>query len=272
MTHDDTPIETSEADARPWRGDVPATDPEPARWYCLSRIGIATLCLDEADAKRTAVCEDDMHPLNGPHRAVRMVEVASQPATAPVVPAGWREFVARVAAQKPEKPDYWSSCGQCVHNISDAEDLLAAAPAAPVVPQPAAASADAVRFDGIDDTPQMMRVRAVLASAGVVVTDGRLIADVVAASQPAAQQGETVAQLERGDGGAFKVRPDANNLLAIYALPKGTHALYVGAPPARQAVALTEEQRAALGIVLDFYADDPRVQCLHPLMAGITPA
>jgi hypothetical protein len=34
------------------------------------------------------------------------------------------EFVERVSRQKPEKPDYWSSCGQCEHNISDAEDLL----------------------------------------------------------------------------------------------------------------------------------------------------
>lgn len=197
MTHDDTHIETSEADARPWRGEAPTAEPSapaaqpaaapaPARWYCLSRIGMATLCLDEADANRTAATEDDLHPRNGPHRAVRMVEAASQPATAPAVPAGWREFVARVAAQKPEKPDYWSSCGQCVHNISDAEDLLAAAPAAPVV-QPAAPSVGQVRFEGIDDTPQMMRVREVLAAAGISVTNGRLIADVVAASQPAAQ-------------------------------------------------------------------------------------
>ena len=36
------------------------------------------------------------------------------------------EFVTRVSKQKPEKPDYWSSCGQCERNESDAEDVLAA--------------------------------------------------------------------------------------------------------------------------------------------------
>lgn len=51
---------------------------------------------------------------------------APQPAAA--IPSEWREFIERVAKQKPEKPDYWSSCSQCEHNISDAEDLLEAAP------------------------------------------------------------------------------------------------------------------------------------------------
>jgi hypothetical protein len=34
------------------------------------------------------------------------------------------EFVREVALQKPEKPDHWSSCGQCASNISHASDLL----------------------------------------------------------------------------------------------------------------------------------------------------
>jgi len=38
--------------------------------------------------------------------------------------AALRAFVQRVAGQKPEKPDYWTPCGQCGHNASDAEDLL----------------------------------------------------------------------------------------------------------------------------------------------------
>jgi hypothetical protein len=33
-------------------------------------------------------------------------------------------FVQEVAKQKPEKPDHWSSCGQCASNISQASDLL----------------------------------------------------------------------------------------------------------------------------------------------------
>lgn len=59
-------------------------------------------------------------------RAAPAPVAAPQPAAA--IPGEWREFVERVAKQKPEKPDYWSSCSQCEHNISDAEDLLEAAP------------------------------------------------------------------------------------------------------------------------------------------------
>ena len=43
-------------------------------------------------------------------------------------PVAWREFIEQVAKQKPEKPDYWSSCSQCERNINDAEDLLEAIP------------------------------------------------------------------------------------------------------------------------------------------------
>lgn len=39
---------------------------------------------------------------------------------------GLRAFVAAVAKQKPQKPDYWSACSQCESNISDAEDLIEA--------------------------------------------------------------------------------------------------------------------------------------------------
>jgi len=48
---------------------------------------------------------------------------------APAVPQGWRDFLTELSKQKPEKPDYWSSCGQCERNSSTAEDLLAATPA-----------------------------------------------------------------------------------------------------------------------------------------------
>jgi hypothetical protein len=34
------------------------------------------------------------------------------------------EFIRDVAQQKPEKPDYWSSCGQCERNADRAQDLL----------------------------------------------------------------------------------------------------------------------------------------------------
>lgn len=49
-------------------------------------------------------------------------------------------FAQDIANQTPEKPDYWSSCGQCERNISYADDVLSEASkphyAAPVPPQP----------------------------------------------------------------------------------------------------------------------------------------
>lgn len=35
------------------------------------------------------------------------------------------KLVECISQQTPEKPDYWSSCSQCEHNISDAEDAIA---------------------------------------------------------------------------------------------------------------------------------------------------
>jgi len=35
-------------------------------------------------------------------------------------------FIENVAKQTPEKPDHWSSCSQCEHNSSEAEEALAA--------------------------------------------------------------------------------------------------------------------------------------------------
>jgi len=36
-----------------------------------------------------------------------------------------RPFVVGVSQQRPEKPDYWCSCGQCERNIEDARELVA---------------------------------------------------------------------------------------------------------------------------------------------------
>lgn len=41
-----------------------------------------------------------------------------------------RVFIKKIAEQTPEKPDYWSECGQCSYNISEAQDLIDAAIAA----------------------------------------------------------------------------------------------------------------------------------------------
>lgn len=37
-------------------------------------------------------------------------------------------LLSEIAKQIPEKPDYWSSCGQCERNAGDAEDALAIQP------------------------------------------------------------------------------------------------------------------------------------------------
>ena len=54
-------------------------DPE-ARWYCLSREGMATLCVDEEDAKEVAAESWVLYPNNGPYRVAQMVD-RQQPLT-----------------------------------------------------------------------------------------------------------------------------------------------------------------------------------------------
>jgi hypothetical protein len=48
-----------------------------ARWYCMSREGMATLCTDEEDAKEVAAESFVLYPQNGPYRAVQMVDAAA---------------------------------------------------------------------------------------------------------------------------------------------------------------------------------------------------
>ena len=36
------------------------------------------------------------------------------------------DFVTKVSTQTPEKPDYWSSCGQCERNSNEAEEIVSA--------------------------------------------------------------------------------------------------------------------------------------------------
>lgn len=42
----------------------------PPRWYCITRDGAATLCVDQADALAVAADEDLRNPESGPHQAV----------------------------------------------------------------------------------------------------------------------------------------------------------------------------------------------------------
>ena len=47
----------------------------PARWYCVTNYGGATLCTSRADAAEVAAEQDIAIPRHGPHRAVMMAEV-----------------------------------------------------------------------------------------------------------------------------------------------------------------------------------------------------
>jgi hypothetical protein len=58
-----------------------------ARWYSLSREGIATLCTDEADARSAANHSNGAWPSAGPHRAVQLVELAAVAQAEPPKPA-----------------------------------------------------------------------------------------------------------------------------------------------------------------------------------------
>ena len=48
-----------------------------ARWYCVSREGMATLCVDEEDARANAAHCDQAWRAGGPHRAVQLLEAAT---------------------------------------------------------------------------------------------------------------------------------------------------------------------------------------------------
>ena len=66
------PIETAPAPLGPVERVVrPGAE---ARWYCLSREGMATLCADEEDAKEVAAESWVAWPQNGPYRVAKMVD------------------------------------------------------------------------------------------------------------------------------------------------------------------------------------------------------
>lgn len=78
---------------------------ETHRWYMLNKMGMATLCLSEKDAKKEARAMDMAWPHMGPHRAVQLVEAAdveamraalAKPQTAPQQeaqePVGWNSL------------------------------------------------------------------------------------------------------------------------------------------------------------------------------------
>ena len=46
-----------------------------AHWYSIDKHGAATLCVDEDDAKATAIDSQTLYPRNGPYRAVQMAPI-----------------------------------------------------------------------------------------------------------------------------------------------------------------------------------------------------
>lgn len=51
----------------------------PARWYCVTNYGGATLCTGRDDAAEVAAEQDIAIPRHGPHRAVMLAEVRPAP-------------------------------------------------------------------------------------------------------------------------------------------------------------------------------------------------
>jgi hypothetical protein len=46
------------------------------RWYCVSKYGMATLCRDDKDAKRSGKRFDLLYPQHAPHRAMQLIDAA----------------------------------------------------------------------------------------------------------------------------------------------------------------------------------------------------
>ena len=292
MTHDDTPIETSEADARPWRGEVddladrqaqqrhieycqadpaprsagasaPAAQPraEAAPWMQSTEHHIALREAHEIaaehdyfDARPNRDGQDQRAIFDAGFRrgfdaAAKLAAEAApvaQPATAPVVPANvvaWRyDWVVSL------NPGFIEAGPDADRLRLGQPPLLgpdsartnwkaltdASAPAAPVVPQPAAQGAPNLSCKS---------VQARLAAQWGYV--------------PAAQQGEAVAWAWRhpdGEIDSLYVRRDDCERDAIGYEGKSIP-LYT-APPARQAVALTGERIAELWVENGSDAED----------------
>ena len=68
-----------------WDASDNAAPVAPARWYCVTNYGGATLCTGRDDAAEVAAEQDIAIPRHGPHRAVMLAEVP--PARVPLTEA-----------------------------------------------------------------------------------------------------------------------------------------------------------------------------------------
>lgn len=108
------------------RSDVQEWDDEPFRIRIRTLEG--EMWATEGDWVIKGV-QGEFYPCK-PDIFAQTYESAARPAPealpVPAPTSAEVDFIERVAKQKPEKPDYWSTCGQCEHNIWDAEELVEA--------------------------------------------------------------------------------------------------------------------------------------------------
>lgn len=62
------------------------TQTHAAHWYCIDKMGMATLCVDQDDAQATATDSQTLYPHNGPYRAVQLAPVSQETAQAGELP------------------------------------------------------------------------------------------------------------------------------------------------------------------------------------------
>lgn len=100
MTNESTPPQTV--------GSNDGLGPLPARWYCINSRGVATLCVNERDAKSNAANCDKMYPAYAPHRAVLLGDVSAERGRCTALAADFQEYLYRIAAQVPFDHAEWA--------------------------------------------------------------------------------------------------------------------------------------------------------------------
>ena len=60
---------------------LPVQPEQEPRWYCVDKIGMATLCADKDDAEQSAKLAEQDFPRNSPYRAVQLCEYTPQELT-----------------------------------------------------------------------------------------------------------------------------------------------------------------------------------------------
>ncbi|WP_081336742.1 hypothetical protein [Burkholderia multivorans] len=101
--------------------DTLLADLESSKQEAAALLATIAECRDKAHVEgygksflyEAIACPDDVPAFIG--QTVTELRAALEAAAA---------FVQDVSKQKPERPDYWSSCSQCEHNIDRAQDLL----------------------------------------------------------------------------------------------------------------------------------------------------